>query len=281
MKITAHCLIKNEGRFVWYSVMSIINYVDKVLLWDTGSTDGTQDVVGEILKAGKDKVDFREYGPIDIDGFTKARQAMLDVTKTDWIVMVDGDEIWWEDSIVKLVEAINSFKGKTIQSVVVPTINLIGDFYHYQEAAAGQYSFGKWRGHYNLRAVNRNIPGLHSYGPHGTWGWVDEENKMIQNREPKEITLVEAPYLHATFLQRSLELEREKDVPKRTRKLKYEFGIPFPGDFYYPEVLFKKRPSIVPSVWEKRGFNYLFRATSETLPKMLRRRLFLGRKVGY
>lgn len=281
MKITAHCLVKNEDRFVWYSVMSIINHVDKVLLWDTGSTDGTFQILEEIKKRGGKKVDLKEVGEVDAFSFTLVRQEMLDATKTEWFIIVDGDEIWWEDSIKKVVSKINSRLSKDQESIVVPTINLVGDFYHYQEAAAGQYSFGKWRGHYNLRAVNKSIPGLHSYGPHGTWGWVDEENKMIQNRDPKGITLVDAPYLHATFLQRSLEIEKEKDVPKRSRKLKYENGIPFPADYFYPEVLFRRRPKIVPSVWEKKSQIYTARAAIETPIKKIRRRLGIGIGTGY
>jgi hypothetical protein len=50
LKITAHTLVKNEARFVWYSVMSVIEHVDKILLWDTGSTDGTKEILKKISK---------------------------------------------------------------------------------------------------------------------------------------------------------------------------------------------------------------------------------------
>ena len=103
---------------------------------------------------------------------------------------------------------------------------------------------------------------------------------MIQDREEKSL-FVNAPYLHATFLQRSLEFLKDRDVPKRARKLKYELGIPFPSDFYYPEVFFRERPAVVPSVWQKRGFKYLVRSAFETPPKKLKRRLPLKEKVGY
>ena len=48
MKIWAHTLVKNEEKFVWYSVMSIISHVEKVLLWDTGSTDNTPEILKEL-----------------------------------------------------------------------------------------------------------------------------------------------------------------------------------------------------------------------------------------
>ena len=91
--ITAHCLVKNEARFVWYSVMSVIDHVDKVLLYDTGSTDGTLEIIKEILKTkeAKGKVDFQEKGNVDEYGFTEMRNEMLRATNTDWFIMVDGD----------------------------------------------------------------------------------------------------------------------------------------------------------------------------------------------
>lgn len=279
MTITAQCLVKNEARFVWYAVMSVINHVDKILLWDTGSTDGTLDLIDEIKKVGKDKISFREYGDVNTETFTKVRQDMLDATQTDWFIVVDGDEIWWDDSIGKVVEVIND-KGKDIESIVVPTINLVGDIYHHQEEAAGQYHLAGRTGHLNLRAVNRKIQGLHSRGHHGQWGWVDGGNKMIQERSKEKIIFVGTPYLHATHLVRSGEVSLEKDVPKRKIKLKHELGISFPLDFYYPEVFFRPRPAIVPSVWVKRTQAYTTRAVLETPLRKLKRRI-LPAKVGY
>src|SRR3989344_7514017 len=200
--ITAHCLVKNEARFVWFAVMSVIEHVDKILLCDTGSTDETVDIIKEIIKAdnGK-KVDFRVVGEVDPEGFTKVRQQMLDATKTDWFIVVDGDEIWWQDSIRNLVSVIQK-KGDRIESIVVPTINLIGDVFHFQDPQAGQYELAGRKGHLALRGVNRLIPGLKSERPHGKWGWTDGDGRMIQDRDKGKILFVDAPYLHATHLPR-------------------------------------------------------------------------------
>lgn len=279
--VTAHCLVKNEARFVWFSVMSVIRHVDKVLLWDTGSTDGTQDIIHEILKARevKNKVDFKEIGEVNPETFTKVRQSMLNETKTDWFIVVDGDEIWWEESIVKVVAEINK-GGDKIESIVVPTYNLVGDIFHYQEELAGGYNLAGRRGHLALRGVNRKIPGLKSDRPHGTWGWTDNTGRMIQDRGPNKILFVEAPYLHATHLPRAKSRIQEFDVPKRAKKLKYEFGLPFSRDFYYPEVFFRPRPSIVPSPWEKMSLDYKLKAFLQTPLRKIKRG-FLPKKVGY
>lgn len=279
--ITAHCLVKNEARFIWFSVMSVVNHVDKVLLWDTGSTDGTLEVIGEIMKTeiGRRKVDFREVGNVSPEGFAKVRQEMLDNTRSDWLIVVDGDEVWWEDSIEKVVEVVES-RGSRIESIVVPTYNLVGDIFHYQEESAGGYYLAGRKGHLALRGVNRKIPGLKSDRPHGTWGWTDNTGKMVQDRDPKKIIFVEAPYLHATHLPRAKSRTQEFDVPKRAKKLKYEIGLSFPKDFYYPEVFFRPRPSIVPSPWEKMSSEYKLKAFLQTPLKRIKRS-FLPKKVGY
>lgn len=280
--ITAHCLVKNEGRLVWFSVMSVINHVDKVLLWDTGSTDGTLEIIEKIRKTqnAKRKIEFRKVGEVTPVSFTKVRQEMLDATDTDWFIVVDGDEIWWEDSIKQVVDAINK-KGEEKESIVVPTYNLVGDIFHYQEEAGGQYRLAGRKGHFNLRAVNRRIPGLRSSGPHGTWGWIDGTGKMIQDGDPRKIVFVDAPYLHATHLPRAKTGVEEFDVPKRAKKLKYEMGVEFPKDFYYPEVFFRPRPEIVPSPWIKRSLGYTIRAAFETPLKKIKRRIIKKTKAGY
>ncbi len=279
MEIWAHMLVKNEERFIWYSALSVINHVDKILIWDTGSEDETIKIIKEIVKRYPRKVSFKKIGDIDTEEFTQVRQRMLQETKADWFIVVDGDEIWWQDSIRNLVEMIRK-KDKEYESIVVPNIILIGDIYHYQEEAAGRYKLAGRKGHFALRAVNKKIPGLKSDKPHGTWGWADERGKMIQDRSVKKIMFVDAPYLHATFLPRSSTHEKDLEVPKRKHKLKYELGIPFARDFYYPEVFFRPRPKVVPSPWAKMDDTYMTYALIQTPLKKLKRRL-VHEKVGY
>lgn len=278
MKISAHTLVKNEDRFIWFSVMSVIEYVDEYLIWDTGSTDNTIKIIEELLKIPeyKNKIKFRQVNIGEIFEEDKVRQQMLDETKTDWFLVVDGDEIWWDKSIKQIVNLINE-KGNEIESIVNPTINLIGDIYHYQEEKAGNYNLAGRRGHYNLRAVNRNIPGLASIKPHGLWGYVDENGTLIQDRNKEKIAYIDVPYLHATFLNRSSSTE---EVYKRGWKRKHELGISFPLDFYYPEVFFMTRPEIVDSPWEVMDMNFKLRAFFETPLRKIKRRLFRA-KVGY
>lgn len=279
-RIAGHCLVKNEARFVWFSVMSVLPYVDRILIWDTGSTDGTLEIIEEIKKTEYgDKIYYKEYGSVTKDTFWKARQEMLDVTNEDWILMVDADEIWWDESIKKITKEMKT-NGKNLESIVVPTVNLVGDIFHQQEEKAGLYKLAGRKGHLNLRGVNRKIPGLRSEGAHGVWGWVDETGKMIQDRDQMRIKFVEAPYLHASFLQRAGEVKADSLVPKRAKKLKHELGHNFPKDYFYPEVFFREKPKMVLSPWEVMSTSFYLRSMVETPLRKVKRRVWRA-KVGY
>lgn len=276
-EITAHCLVKNEARFVWFSVMSVINHVDRVLLWDTGSTDGTKELI-KLIERSSDKVQTRFLKGVTPEEFTEVRQKMLDETETDWFIIVDGDEVWWEKSIKIVAETIRN-EGDKLESLISPYYNMVGDIYHYQEQAAGKYKIDSKKGHFNIRATKK-LSGLFFGKPHGQLGLFDAKGVLIQNRDKKFRKFLIFPYMHFTNVPRASSREKDISVPKRAKKLKYDLGISFPRDFYYPEVFFRQRPRIVQNSWENRQPNYVLKAALQTPLKKIKRRLILD-KVGY
>lgn len=281
MKVWAHTLVKNEARWLWYSVESVINHVDRILLWDTGSTDGTLEVIKLLEKKYPSKIEFRQYGEVTPETFPLARQEMLEATKADWVLILDGDEIWWNDSIKMVRKEIENSENN-IESIVVPTINVVGDMFHFQEDEAGRYQLAGRSGHLNLRAFSLGIPGFHAEGPHGTFGWFDKDGSRIEDRNPEKIKFVDAAYIHTTHLVRSGVPDGDKNVPKRFKKYKYEKGIEVPLDYYYPEAFFGERPDVVPSVWKVPQLGYELRSFLETpVKKIYRRTLMKNKKYGY
>jgi len=279
MKLWAHTLVRNEERYLWFAVMSVIDWVDKVLLWDTGSSDNTIKIIRELQKKYSSKVEFKEIGEVSPEEYTKARQAMLEKTNSDWFLVLDGDEVWWEDSIKKATDVLRK-EGEELDSIVVPMVYPIGDIYHYQEEAAGKYEIDGRVGHFAVKFINRRIPGLYTSKPHGQHGYYDANNILIQERSSQKRKFVNAPFMHFTHMIRSSGLKEDRRVPKRDLKFKYELGKKFPLDFYFPEVLFKERPSFIPSPWQRMSKNYFFKAFWQSPLRKIKRRVFRG-KVGY
>lgn len=274
MKITAHVLLKNEENFVWYSIMSVINYVDRIIIYDTGSDDKTINI---IRKIDNPKIILREVKNNKFDE-EALRQQMLDETTSDWFIVLDADEIWWDDSIKMVTDLIRN-EGGQLDSIVVPTVNMVGDIYHYQEKEAGRYNLAGRVGHYATRAINRRIPNIHGIGEHGVFMWADITNTKIEDINQNKIKYLDAPYLHTTHLKRS---SSDHNVFKRTMKLKHEIGIEVSKDYYYPEVFFREKPDLVKSPWERMPIVYRLKSIVVTpLKKFRRRYLMKGVKHGY
>ena len=255
MKITAHFLVKNEENFIWFAINSVIDYVDEIMVWDHGSVDKTISLIESI---NHPKVKFKKVtGKV-----AEIRQRMLNETEADWILILDGDEIWSESAISNLQFTIHNSNPK-VDVIVSPNYLLVGDMFHYMEEAAGKYRIAGRVGHYNIRAI-RKTPGLHVEGVYPNEAYVTKDGIKVQDLPKDRILFLDEPYLHVSFLPRS---RRDK------KKVKFEIGEQFPKDFYYPEAFFRPKPEIVPSVWKSINFPYKFRAFFETPPRKLWRRI--------
>lgn len=258
MKIWANCIVHNEENFIWFALMSVVDYVDKILIWDSGSTDKTVEIIREVIKEKGDKIEFKEVGVLDKIDFTKMRQVQLERSHCDWILVLDGDEVWWEESIKKLVETINK-KGSRVDAVISPFYTMTGDIYHYQKESAGQYEIAGKKGHITIRAINHKIEGLHLEGPYGEEAYVDGAGVPVQKRDPAKLLFLDAPFMHLTHLKRSSIDDH--------RKLKYDKGLKFNKSF--PEVFYLKRPVGIASPWKVRSRLYEVISLSKKVLKVL------------
>ena len=251
MKVWVNTIVYNEEIFLWFAIKSIIDFVDKIIIFDTGSTDKTVKIIKELQSQYPRKIIFQEFGPVDKYQYTKARQEMLDNSNCDWILVLDGDEIWWKVSIKKVIEEIKK-NGEKIEGIVVPFYNAVGDLFHYQSESAGEYQILGRKGHLTLRAFKKNIPGLHVDNPYGSEGYFDHDQTPIQHR--KKIIFLQAPFLHLTHLKRSSKKQKQE-------KHKYELGQGFSKNFKLPEVFNLDFPSYINNPLEKRSFWYMIKST--------------------
>lgn len=264
-KIWGNIIVKNEDRYIWFAIKSVINYLDKILIYDTGSTDRTVEIIKSLQDGYPEKIIFKQKGLVNPEGLTNLRNEMLEETKSDWFLLVDGDEVWWEDSIKEVVKKINI--SDDLYALVNPVINLVGDIYHYQEERAGEYEILGKKGHFNIRAINRSIPGLHLKNEYPMEGFYDKEDNLIQSVE-KKLEFINSPILHFSHLQRST-LDDKKTLHRN--KLKIEIGEKFSGNFQYPEVLSFKRPKNVSHPFIKMNLEYKIKAWAATPLKKIKR----------
>lgn len=270
--IWGQTVVRNEENFIWFAIMSVIDYLDRLIIYDLGSTDNTAKIIKTIKNA---KIVFREFeGNQDLFVHANRRQQMLDETKGDWIFILDGDEIWLDESI-KLVRETIDMDGDKWEGIVTPTKMLLGDIYHYQEENAGQYQIAGRRGHFNLRLINRHIPGLHieiHQTDQGLWreAYYDQDGKLVYERCSSKILFLDAPYLHASHLVRS---SKDDQVIERKMRYKYEWGIPFPKNFKFPSSFRQRRSSLIPDITKRRPVNYQLMALARSPLVYLKRKL--------
>jgi len=276
-KIIAHCLVKNEERFIWYALKSALPYVDQVMVWDTGSTDHTVNLISRIKSK---KIKFKEVGDVDAVTLTNMRNLMIRQTPADftWIMILDGDEVW-PDKSIDIAASYCRLHPET-ESVVVRTHNLVGDIYHRLPESAGGYHLAGQTGHLNLRFMNiKKVTGLHVEKPHGQQGYYDSDGVLIQDRNPQKIKFLDLYYHHASHLPRSVNKASDALVPKRPPKQRCELGESIPRA-EIPAVFFEPRPDLVPDVTAAMSLSFFTKALLLT-PFRRMKRILIKARVGY
>jgi len=128
-KITVHCMVRNEP-FVYYAVKSVYDYVDKILIYDTGSNDKytIKDILQLQDEDTEQKITFKNV-LLDYDetpwkvgtcremakqhygqkGTWWARQRMIDETDTEYFLILDGDEIHFHQTISAIRHCVDNW----------------------------------------------------------------------------------------------------------------------------------------------------------------------------
>ena len=104
MYITQCIIAKNEEENIEHCLSHLKPVVDEQIVIDTGSTDRTVELA-EIMGAKVFHFDW-------IDDFSAARNFALDKSKGDWIIFLDCDEYFSEDSVPLIKKSINKYGNK-------------------------------------------------------------------------------------------------------------------------------------------------------------------------
>ncbi len=271
--ITAHCLVRNEENWVWYAINSVLDFVDSVIVFDTGSTDKTVEIVKTIKSS---KIIFEQKGEVNKQTYAQLRQEMLDRTGTRWFLVLDGDEIWPEVTICELVTTIKK-ATHTIDTVVVGEWMCQGDVFHYSKEVAQLVdpNVPNMPGYRLARAIKK-VPGLHVIGYYGIESYADKHNLNVSYWSKQRQVYITHKFWHMSFLPRSAVIAKDRQVMMRGPKTRFNMGVAFSGDITYPEVFYKQRPAIVPSPWRKMTTKIKIVGAYFRLINFLARRFYVG-----
>ncbi|MDV4150387.1 glycosyltransferase [Clostridium sp. AL.422] len=244
-KITAHMIVRNEDKWIWFSIMSIINYVDKIIIFDTGSEDKTVEIIKNFLinEIYKNKIHFEEKGEVSKGNFYKLRQEQIDMTETKYFMVVDGDEIWFEESMKELLQLTRT---EEFDLIATKFINVAGDIYHYRDFNRETYKIKEVCGSITIRVYSMQIKGIKCAGEYGVEGYYDYLNIPVQEGS-WSIGVMKNQYLHTSLIKRSSTVTGDLKIGYRRKKIFADYDYRFSSDFKYPEVFYYERPKIVDS----------------------------------
>lgn len=246
MYISQCLIVKNEEENIEHCLGHLKSVTDEQIVVDTGSTDKTV----ELAEKMGAKVFHFEW----INDFSAARNFALDKAKGDWIIFLDCDEYFSEDSVPKLKKQMKIFdKDKNIDGIMCQMINI--DKNNNLIAVVNNISPRIFKNKKKLRFKNKIHEGLHnSYVRGGTVtvgdagnalviyhtgydkGVVNEKNKIERNISMLKASILESPEdskLHYYLSNEYYRVGKHPEALKSAQEsLVYKYGDV--GEFHYP-----------------------------------------------
>ena len=144
MKISACYIVKDSAQDLARSLKSFAEFVDEIIVVDTGSADDTV-AVAESFGA---KIFHEAWA----DDFSAPRNLALSKVTGDWIVFLDADEFFVDDTAKNLRPAIERAKKFRQQGMLVHLVNVDAD------------ADNKILGTDYVMRIFKNLRGLHYVG---------------------------------------------------------------------------------------------------------------------
>ena len=105
--ITVHVLAKNESYYIRPVLAPLLKHFQRVIVFDTGSTDGTAEIAEE------SGAEVHRKGNMTPSGLGTLRTEMCKITKTHWVFLADSDELY-NDEVFVLLEQQEMPTGKRL-----------------------------------------------------------------------------------------------------------------------------------------------------------------------
>lgn len=112
MKISGYIITKNNGKSLGWALESVYQYLDEIVIVDSGSSDNTI----EIAQQYNAKIYFNEF----VD-FSAQRNFAISKCTGDWVFTMDADEVMGENFPL----ALKYLKIKKYRALLFPRYNMV------------------------------------------------------------------------------------------------------------------------------------------------------------
>lgn len=115
MEISLCIICKNEETRIKRCITNVKKIVDEIIVVDTGSTDNTLDIV-KSLGVSLYEIEWE-------NNFSKARNYAIDKATRDWIIFLDADEYFTQESVGLIKQFILEAQAKKADYVLSEILN--------------------------------------------------------------------------------------------------------------------------------------------------------------
>src|SRR4051812_17445538 len=110
IRIAAIMPIYNGGLWVEQALRSILAQTaapDEIILIDDGSTDNSMDLV-RVIATGRNNIRILTQ---ENAGQSAARNLAISLCKSEWIALIDQDDVWYPNHLEELADAVAEHRG--------------------------------------------------------------------------------------------------------------------------------------------------------------------------
>jgi len=235
MIITANCVVKNEIYWFPYGLASVLPHLDHVFITDTGSTDGTKEIIKDyFIPKFPNKITLIEKSPKSDNefthNFTSYKNELVQLSrdmKTDWMLCLDGDEVYYDFFFPQFKEKLETL-DPIWRMIAVNTRYFITNL---------DYVFSLYTNFWHHRFFNLNKKG-HWVLPYGDIDWGDPKS-VQEERLTLEIIPNKIDMIHMSLVKRSPN-DNQATARIRRQSKRQLMHTPMTHNFGLPEVLFDK-----------------------------------------
>lgn len=184
-RLSCIVMVKDEEEYVGYALMSVLPWVDEVIVVEGGSSDGTLAILEEIQ---------RNHDPenkVEIVVDTRPKNRLIEVRSEmvarctgEWILRLEGDEVYDDKTIREVSKILREPQADEVLSAGWP-------YWFYVDDLQTIVRIGE--PHTLATIAVRNIQGLHAAhhdkgGNETFWdeGWFDGDGKEVSIHHPED-----------------------------------------------------------------------------------------------